>query len=323
MLDLSSTIDLCKLLGDPTRLRLLRLLADEELTVAELVQVTQLPQPRVSTHLGRLREASLVRDRRDGGSSHYRLAREGRQGVAGKLLSAALEGAEDPLLAADAVRLEQVLSARRGGSWAEGVAGAMSRHYSPGRTWPALTFGVIGLARFGRVLDVGSGDGSVARFLAPRAEHITCLDISPKVVAKGRALSERFGNVGFVEGDMHAMPFDAASFEHVLVMAALAHSEEPARVLAEAARVLAPGGSLVVVALEAHPHKDLVGRFDHVNLGFSSEELRGHAEAAGLVVESCRSAIRERRPPHFDTLVLTAHRPASTSSPSSSSPRSP
>ena len=85
MLDLSATTDLCKLLGDPTRLRLLRLLAREELTVAELVQVTQLPQPRVSTHLGRLREASLVRDRRDGGSSHYRLAREGRQGVPGQL----------------------------------------------------------------------------------------------------------------------------------------------------------------------------------------------------------------------------------------------
>lgn len=310
MLDLSATTDLCKLLADPTRLRLLRLLAAEELTVAELVRATQLPQPRVSSHLGRLREGALVRDRREGGSSHYRLARPAREGLAGTLLRSALTEAEaDPLLQADAQRLEQVLAARRGGTWAEGVAGEMARHYSPGRTWPSLAFGIIGLTRLGRVLDLGSGDGAVARFLAPRAAHITCLDISPTVVAKGRARSEAFDNIAFVEGDMHALPFEAGTFEHVLIMASLAFTEDPALVLREAARVLAPGGNLVAVALRAHAHPELVARYDHVNQGFEPEELAALAEAAGLLVASCRGTTRERRPPHFEVLTLTAERP--------------
>ena len=304
MVDLVATTELCKVLGDPTRVRLLSLLEHEELTVAELVKATQLPQPRVSTHLGRLREAGLVRDRREGGSSHYRLVPHPQ---ADQLVRTVLSAASDPLLAEDRQRLEQVLATRRGATWAEGVAGEMARHYSPGRTWPSLAFGIIGLTRFGRVLDVGSGDGAVARFLAPHAAHITCLDISPTVVAKGRARSERFDNIAFVEGDMHAMPFEGG-FQHVLVMASLAYSEDPARVLRESARVLEPGGNLVVVALREHAHAERVKRYDHVNLGFSAAVLRAMAEGAGLVVDQCRGTSRERRPPHFEVLTLSAHR---------------
>jgi len=304
VVDLVATTELCKVLGDPTRVRLLSLLGCEELTVAELVKATQLPQPRVSTHLGRLREAGLVRDRREGGSSHYRLVPHPE---ADQLVHTVLSTASDPLLSEDRQRLEQVLAARRGATWAEGVAGEMARHYSPGRTWPSLAFGIIGLTRFGRILDVGSGDGAVARFLAPRAAHITCLDISPTVIAKGRARSESFDNIAFVEGDMHAMPF-AGGFQHVLIMASLAYSEDPAGVLRESARVLEPGGNLVVVALREHAQAERVQRFDHVNLGFSAPALRAMAEAAGLVVDRCRSTSRERRPPHFEVLTLSAHR---------------
>lgn len=310
MTALATTTDLCRVLSDGTRVRLLALLQAEELTVAELVQATRLAQPRVSSHLGRLRDAGLVADRRQGAHAFYRLTAPAAESPQASILGAVLGTGADPLLADDAARLEQVLAARAGAQgWADTVAGQMARHYSPGRTWPALSFGLIGLMRLGKVLDIASGDGAVARFLAPRAQHITCLDLSDRVVAQGQARSSGVENIGFVRGDMHELPFGNAAFGHVLMLSSLSFSAHPAAALAEAARVLQPGGTLVATTLLAHPHADQVARFGHQNQGFAADELAALARSAGLQVDLCRPLGRERRAPHFASLCLYAHLP--------------
>src|SRR5262245_35801610 len=142
--DLRSTAELGRLLGDPSRLRLLALLRREELTVAELTAATRLSQSRVSTHLARLREAGLLRLRRAGTSTFYACDDDGMPPAARRLVDLLAETTADALLEEDARRLAAALAAR-GGTWADGVAGQMERHYSPGRTWEAAARGLIGL----------------------------------------------------------------------------------------------------------------------------------------------------------------------------------
>ncbi len=301
---LDAATDRLKALADPSRVRLLALLSEEELTVAELTAITELPQPRVSTHLGRLREAGLVVDRRDWGSSYYRL--EGWDDGTKALWDAVRGAAEDPLLGRDRSRLGEVLGER--GAWADTVAGAMERHYSPGRTWESLARGVVGLLRLGDVLDVASGDGAVAEILAPRSRSIACIDNSASVVEKARRRLESFANVTVIEGDMHDLPAPDASFDTVLLLASLSFTDRPGQVVEEAFRVLRPGGSLVISTLGNHEHGEITRRYGHENDGFEPRSLHRLATKTGLVVEHCGVTSIERRAPHFEIVTLFAHR---------------
>jgi len=311
MADLNDTLEVFKLLGDPTRVRLLALLQDQELTVAEMVRATGLPQPRVSTHLRRLREAGVVVDRREGSSAFYGLPESGWPEPVTAAWSA-IEDVQDGLLDADIRRLEDVLRARTVDttSWADAVAGRMARHYSPGRTWQSLGRGLAGLCRLGRVLDVASGDGALAELLAPRARSITCVDLSEAVVASGRRRLSHLGNVRFTRGDMHDLPIQDASVDHMLMMAALCYARDPVAVLREARRVLAPDGDLVAVDLCAHPHADVVASYGHQQHGFEPDRLRTWLEQAGFQVDLCAPTGRERRPPHFEILTVYARTPS-------------
>jgi len=311
MSDLSSTLDLFKVLGDTTRVRLLALLRSNELTVAEIVKVTGLPQPRVSTHLRRLREADLVCDRREGSSSFYGMPQAGWTDTA-RAVWAAIDAPVDPMIRGDQQRLAGVLAARAHEvpeTWADSVAGRMQRHYSPGRTWQSLGRGLAGLCRLGRVLDLASGDGALAELLAPRAQAITCLDHSSAVVAAGRRRLAHLDNVEFIQGDMHHLPLEDASYSQVLIMAGLCYATEPQRVLSEVFRVLKPGGDVVVVDLCAHTHEPVRARYGHQQLGFSPDELHRWFVRAGFIVDACGPAGRERRPPHFEILTVYARRP--------------
>jgi DNA-binding transcriptional ArsR family regulator len=287
--------------------RLLSLLMEEELTVAELTRITQLPQPRISTHLRKLREAGFVRDRREGGSSFYGLDRARWPAENGRILKAVFASTDDPLLAVDRRRAAEVISAR-GETWAESVAGMMARHYSPGRTWPALAHGLVGLTRMGRIIDIASGDSAAAELLSARADEVTCLDISEKVVATNRRRLAHLSNVRFVQGDMHAVPLPDATFDHALLLSSLSYTTRPAAVLAEAARLLVSGGRLSVVALSAHDHDDIVAGYNQLNSGLSLAQLSALSEAAGFTVDRCEIGGIERRPPHFEFITLYAHR---------------
>ena len=308
-MDLAATSALLRLLSDPTRVRLLALLEREELTVAELSSVLRLAQPRVSTHLAKLKEADLVRDRRAGVSSYYRYNGEldAREGA---LLRALKDNVDDAMLRDDERRLPGVLAKRaRAEGWADSVAGDMERHYSPGRTWETLARGMTQLVETGDVLDIASGDGVLAELLAPRARSIVCVDASPRVVEAARLRLKGCSNVEVRAGDMHALDFPADRFDLVLLMHALTYTEKPAAVVAEGARVLRKGGRLLAATLGRHAHRTAVEPFEHRNLGFGVDELGGFARVAGLEVVACERLTRERRPPHFEVMSLLARKP--------------
>lgn len=309
-LSLEQSSALCRLLADKTRLRLLLLLEAQELTVAELTQITRLAQSRVSTHLARLQRAGLVRQRRQGAAAWYSAAPAGRSSPVGGLWDLLREQLTDAQVRVDRERAAEVVRARqRAQTWAESVAGRMERHYSPGRTWEATARALIGLLELGDVLDIACGDGVLAELLAGHARSITGVDVSPTLIAAARERLKPWPRVTLLEADMHALPLDAARFDHVFLMHALAYTRRPQDVLREAARVLRPGGRLIVAALNAHAHKATMQAYDHLNLGITPAALRRLLEQAGLEVALCRVTSREERPPYFEVLTALAQRP--------------
>ena len=309
-MDLEAWSARLKVLADATRVRLLALLEGEELTVAELSSITRLAQPRVSTHLARLKEAGLVRDRRAGVSAYYRFDEAGLDEAQRALWRTLREGSDDPLLRQDAERIPDVLAARASdANWADSVAGDMERHYSPGRTWEALARSALPLLAPGRVLDIASGDGVLAELLAPHSQEYVCVDASARVVVAASERLRRFGHVQVREGDMHALPFEDGHFDLVVLMHALTYASRPAVAVAEAARVLRSGGRLLLSSLARHEHRAAVEAYGHVNLGFSDRELRKFMEKAGLEIATTETVTREKRPPHFEVIALIGRKP--------------
>lgn len=305
-MDLRRTHDLLRLLGDETRIRLLAVLSQHELTVAELTELLGLAQSRVSTHLGRLREAALVKVRKNGQGSLYSVPSQLDDAEAAQLWNQVEAWLSDPLVQRDRERARELVERRiRPETWADSVAGRMERHYSPGRTWQSTVRGLLGLVDLGRVLDVASGDGALIEILAPRARHMTCLDISDRVLDAARQRLSRLENVEFVRGDMHELPFDDASFDQVLLLNALSYADRPFDVVREAARVLQPGGRLVAVTLAKHSFTEEAKVYDHVQLGFDPKEVAHMLVECGLAVSLCRITHQEKRRPHFQ--IITAH----------------
>src|SRR5262245_61826316 len=319
MSSIGATSDLLGLLAEPSRVRLLALLGDNELTVNELVEVTELGQSRVSTHLGKLRDAGLVRDRRAGGSTYYRMANGELPAPARKLWSVVAADLDDAQLATDRQRCAAVLRARAAqaraanvdGNWPDSIAGEMERHYSPGRTWEALARGLIGLTELGDVLDAGAGDGATAQLLAAHARSITCVDVSETLVDAARVRLAGHANVRAEVADLHALPFADASFDQVLLLNVLTHLKAPARAIAELARVLRPDGRIALVTLAAHDHLDVTSAYGHVTAGFRPAEVRKFLEKAGLDVEQCAVTSREKRTPQFEVVTAFARKPTS------------
>lgn len=307
-LSLEQGTELCRLLADPSRCRLLLLLEAYELSVAELTDITGLAQSRVSTHLSRLKRAGLVQDKRVGSAALY--SASGNGGAAGELWRLLRTNIDDRQTRMDHERAEQVVLGRKHGqTWAESVAGRMELHYSPGRTWEATARALIGLVELGDVLDIGSGDGVLTELIAQHARSVTCVDISTTVVAAARKRLSGFRNVTVEQADMHALPFAAASFDHVFAMHALPYSTRPHVVLEQAARVLRSGGRLVIATLNAHRHEEAMRAYDHVNLGITADDLNRRLAAAGLRVASCRVTSRETRPPYFEVISALATKP--------------
>jgi ubiquinone/menaquinone biosynthesis C-methylase UbiE/DNA-binding transcriptional ArsR family regulator len=310
-MDLQHASQHFRLLSDSTRLRLLMLVDCEELSVAELAAITQLAQPRVSTHLAKLKEAGLVSDRREGVFVYYRMAGS----IADQGLNALWEllraSTSDPLIQKDSERIPQVLNARgKGSSWADSVAGGMERHYSPGRTWEVTAHAIVQLLELGDVLDVASGDGVLAELLAPRARSIKCLDISQRVVEAGKKRLRNCTNVSFEPGDMHKLPVADASFDTALLMHALTYTNKPSVVFNEASRILRPGGRLLAATLQKHAHKNAVTAYNHLNLGFTESQLHKLCVNAGLEPQYIQISAVEKRTPNFEVLTLIASKPS-------------
>lgn len=309
MQPIGQAIEIFQLFAEPTRLRLLAMLAEHELSVSEIVQVTELAQSRVSTHLGKLKEAGLVCDRRAGSSSYYRLADRIPE-LQGRLWDLLRRDLSDEQLTDDAERAREVVAARKADArWPELVAGEMERHYSPGRTWEATCRAFAGLLRLGDVLDLGSGDGTIAELIAPRARSITLVEVNPRVSAAAEERLSARDNVRCLCADMLALALPDASFDQVLLFNALTCVEDPQRALREAARCLRPGGQLAVVTLDAHSNLPTAAAYGHVQPGFAPSALAAMLVEAGLRVGSCTLSSRERRPPRFGVVSAFAEKP--------------
>lgn len=307
MEQLADTVGALQLFADPTRLRLAALLARHELTVTQLTAATGLGQSRVSTHLAKLKEAGVLRDRREGLSTRYGLVTSGMpDGVEAlwTVLRDRLDGGE---VADDLRRCEAVLRGDRG--WPDAVAGQMERHYSPGRTWEALARAFLGLAELGDVLDVGSGDGTVAELVAPRARSVLCVDRSARIAGAAAARLGACRNVRVAVGDAEAVPATDASFDQVLLFNVLPCCERPARAAAEVGRVLRPRGRAVVVTVAPHRTLEHAASYGHRHPGIAPERLGRWLGRAGLVVDACGVTSRERRDPPYDVVTAFASKP--------------
>lgn len=305
-IDLST--EACRLLADASRVRLLLLLEAHALSAAELTEITGLAQSRVSTHLARLKKAGLVRDERTNGAALYSNA-AADAAAAGAIWNLLRPRLDDPQARLDRERAGEVVRRRQHGqTWAESVAGRMELYYSPGRSWEATSRALMTLLSLGDVLDLASGDGVFAELIAAHAASVTCVDVSSAVIEAARKRLAAFPNVAFHQGDMHHLPYPDASFDHVFAMHALSYSVDPAALLREAARLLRPGGRLVVAALRRHQHEETQRAYDHVNLGLEVQELRELLSDAGLKVAECRVTSRESRPPYFEVISALASR---------------
>jgi DNA-binding transcriptional ArsR family regulator len=306
MSDLAATVDLLQLVGEPTRVRLLALLAEKELSVADLVAITELGQSRISMHLARLRDAGLVVDRRDGAATFYSLNERSMDAGARRVWAFLRSEVHDAQIDRDRLRRETLLRNRARQGWPDAVAGQMEKHYSPGRTWESLARGLVGLVQLGDVLDAGSGDGTIAQLLAPRARSFTLLDHSPRMIAAAGQRLKKVKNVGARVGDVQDPPFEPESFDTVLLFNVLTEVERPDAALAGARRVLRPDGLVAVITLDAHEHEEPARAYRHLHLGFSPSALRKLLVRHGFVVETCEVTSREKRPPRFRVVTAFA-----------------
>ncbi|HEY2410112.1 MAG TPA: metalloregulator ArsR/SmtB family transcription factor [Polyangiaceae bacterium] len=314
-MSLSRYVDTLNLLGDESRIRLCALLRERELCVTDLVRVTGIAQSRVSTHLGRLREAGFVRDRRQGAQSFYALAAETLPDAAKAFLDEATS-LSDPTLEGDLKRLHELDAERREGL-PESAVDEIERDYSPGRTWQSLAVGIAALLDLGDVLDAGSGDGAAASSLAPYCRSLTCIDTNARMIATAEQRLAKYPHVRSALADVHELPFREASFDTVLLFHTLTYAERPQRALEECARVLRPGGRLVLLCLDQHKQLEVTARYGERHPGFSPRALRGLLSHAGLAVVTSEVACREAKKPHLTVVLAIADKPVSQTAPTS------
>ena len=302
-----------RLLADPTRSRILHLLHRGELAVGELQEILGLPQSRISTHLALLRKAQLVHDRRDGKKSFYSLARDLPLSVAGIVDAALAASAREPKSAADQRSLQRIIEKRR--QKAEQhfnlVADRLGRNYCPGRSWEAIGQMLFLLTPRVRIADLGAGDGTLSRLLARQAESVHCVDNSPRMVQVGRALAkkEHLRNLTYVLGNIEKVPLPDRSIDLALLSQALHHAENPRLALAEAFRILKPGGRLLILDLRAHRFEKARELYADRWLGFKENELHDWIEEAGFRQSEVRVVAKEVKEPCFETILATGMKP--------------
>ena len=280
-----NTIEVFKALADDIRLRLVRALMTAELSVAELVSVLGLPQSSVSRHLKPLRDSGLVETRREGTSIYYRKG----PALSGTDLEQVLEAelSRLPETRKDATAVKKVLELRRARSreFFEKIAGKYGDLTQPGGGWSALAAGLAAGFAGKDVVDLGAGEGDLALLLARFAGSVTAVDQSPAMLkqVKERAAQAGFGkSVKVCEADLETLPLADASADAVILSQALHHAAQPAKAVSEAARILRPGGRLIVLDLLRHDQDWVREQWADQWLGFEERELRDWIAASQL-----------------------------------------
>lgn len=304
-------------IGDPVRLRLLRLLEREELGVGELARCVRLPQSTVSRHVAALLESGFLAKRSEGTATLLRLVPASMDPIAAELWSAvkprlAADAGVDPGLSEDDARLAAVLAERRvdsrtffgrvGADWTR-MRGQL---FGDGVTSVAL-LGLVDPSW--TVADVGCGTGEASAALAPFVAKVVAIDREPAMVEAARTRLAGRPNVEFRRGEIETLPAKDAEFDAAVVMLLLHHVERPGPALASVARTVRPGGPILVVDMVPHSHDEWRQAMGHRHLGFSEAQLRAHAKTAGLSLRSFTAlpADTQRKGPRLFAAVLAGN----------------
>ena len=281
-------------LADPTRLRIVALLRLMELSVGELAQVLGQSQPRVSRHLKILADAGVLERRKEGSWVFLTLADPERVEPMFALIDAWADPATRVLFASDAARTETIRSERAEAAnlyfagHAEVWDQIRSLHVAESEVEQAID-DALGRRPLGRLVDVGTGTGRMIELFGPRSSQATGIDRSSDMLRVARVKLEAAGIASSLrQGDMYALPLGDQSAETVVIHQVLHYAHSPATAIAEAARVLAPGGTLLVVDFAAHDREELRDRDAHIRLGFDDEMMTGWFGSAGLEVDQVR-----------------------------------
>ncbi len=299
-----------RLLADPSRLRILLLLEREELSVAELQEILSMGQSRISTHLSQMKHAGLVEDRRSGKSILYRMVH--RKAGEAKPFAQLLEvlrtaAAEIPEAENDAESLRLAMRRRqdRVRAYFDELAGKFGRHYVPGRSWEGLAETLLTLMPALVIADLGAGEGTFSQLLARRAKKVIAIDNAEKVVEYGSALARKHGvkNLEYRLGDIENIPIKNDTVDLAFFSQALHHATHPGRAVAEAYRIVKPGGRIVILDLLRHNYNEARELYADVWLGFTELEVSRFLRENGFKKIESSIVHREAESPHFETLL--------------------
>ena len=304
---MASIVKWFRILADPTRLRILHLLMEEELTVAELQEILGMGQSRISSGLGQLKRAGLAVDRRVGKNIFYS-AHEAIPETVCRLVEEARD--EMPETRHDQAALALALRKRknRAEEYFNRLAGRFGRTYVPGRSWQALSHALLRLLPPMVIADLGAGEGTLSQLLAKNARRVIAVDISEKMVEYGSALAREHGfkNVEYRLGDLEDPPIAPGSVDMAFFSQVLHHASSPQRALEAAHRILKPGGRVVILDLACHTFEQARELYAHVWLGFTEVDLTRMLKKAGFAKIETAIVSREAEPPNFQTLLATA-----------------
>ena len=302
------------MLADPTRLRLILVLEQEELSVAELQEILGMGQSRISSHLAQLKRASVVSDRRAGKNVYYGLTpAAGQDAVRAKVSELTRTLARElPETVSDRTALKVTLRKRKDKARAyfDELAGKFGRSYVPGRSWQALAHTLITLLPAQSVADLGAGEGTLAQLLAKTAKKVIAVDNAPRMVEFGAKLAAEhgFGNLEYRLGDIEDPPIEDGAIDLAILSQALHHAIHPERAIAGAHRILKAGGRLVILDLLSHQFERARELYADHWLGFSEVQLHQWLEAAGFSKIEVTVVSREKDSPHFQTVFATGIR---------------
>jgi ArsR family transcriptional regulator len=305
---MASIVKVLRVVADPNRLRILLLLQEEELSVAELQEILVMGQSTISTHLSQLKQAGLVEDRRTGKSSLYRLKIEAAAGILGGLLAQAKTEISEA--GPDLTTMRRVVKKRQDKmrSFFDSVAGRLGKDYVPGKSWKGMAEALLRLMPPMVIADLGAGEGALSLLLAQGATRVIAVDTSARMIEFGREEAKRCGvnNLEYRLGDMEEVPIEDAEVDLVFFSQSLHHALHPERALHEAWRILKPGGRIVVLDLLKHRFEEARELYADEWLGFSEAEIESMLEKSGFRDVQTSVVHKEAETPQFQTLLVVA-----------------
>ena len=304
---MASILKSLRLAGDPNRLRLMLLLEREELSVAELQEILGKGQSQISTHLALLKQAGLVDDRRTGKNAFYRL-------MAPRELMELLRRARPEVPEAeqdhDALRLALRRRQDKVRRYFDELAGKFGRQYMPGRSWKGIAEALLKLMPPLVIADLGAGEGTISQLMAQRAKKVIAIDNSEKMVEFGSELAKKHGirNLEYRLGELENVPIRSATVDVAFLSQALHHARHPERALAEAWRILKPGGQIAILDLNRHHFEEAREIYADLWLGFTELEIERYLKGAGFRNVETAIVHREQEPPHLETVLATGEK---------------